>query len=73
MKYIMLLLAVYPTVLLVDDSVEEDPYFEAVCEGRWPGRFIELNDSTVYDCNTMVIINKSSLPNCDDESIAECV
>ena len=74
MNYIMLLLAVTPTVLLINDlPAVEDPYLEAACEGRWPGRFIEINDITMYDCNNMVIINKSSLPSCDDESIAECV
>lgn len=74
MNYIMLLLAVCPTVLLINDlPAVEDPRLEAACEGRWPGRYIELNDVSVYDCNNMAIINKSSLPSCDDESTEECV
>lgn len=74
MNYILLILAVFPSILMVNGlPAVEDPHLEAACEGRWPGRFIELSDTTVYDCNNMVVVIKSSLPSCDDESTEECV
>ena len=68
-----LLLSLLPFTLLANEQWDhEDPAMASACDARWPGRFIELGNNTVYDCNASLIVAKASPLNCANSTLEEC-
>lgn len=34
------------------DAAPDAEYLDAACDGRWPGRYVELDNGMSYDCRT---------------------
>lgn len=67
------LLALLPfTLVAYDSTVTETPYLEAACEGRWPGRFIEIDGSHLYDCHDQLLVAKADPFGCANSTLEEC-
>lgn len=71
-RAILILITLLPAFGQAALTIHDAEYLEAACEGRWPGRFIEISPTDTYDCETGKLIPNSELHSCEDTSEEEC-
>lgn len=51
-KALMLTCLVLVSPVACADTAPDAEYLDAACEGRYPGRYVELDNDMSYDCQT---------------------